>query len=38
MCPPLLAGVRFQSDLTGIQVVDLSHYRAKGRLFKAALR
>ena len=36
--PSAVSRVRFQSDLMGIQVVDLSHYRAKGRLFKAALR
>ena len=36
--PSAVSSVRFQSDLTEIQVIDLSHYRAKGRLFEAALR
>ena len=36
--PSAVNRVRFQSDLTGIQAVELSYYRAKGRLFKATLR
>lgn len=36
--PSAVSRVRFQSDLTEVPSVDLSHYRAQGRLFKAALR
>ncbi len=36
--PSAVSRVRFQSNLTGVSTVDLSHYRAIGQLFKAVLR
>lgn len=35
--PSSVSRVRFQSDLTGVRTIDLSHYCARGRLFQAAI-
>jgi hypothetical protein len=36
--PVGVSGVRFRSDITGIPTAEISHHRAEGGLFEAALR